>query len=207
MRLLSSLIMSILLIGLVVTVAVASPFIIPHLGTRQVGQGGGNGQAGSEGLSTQEDGETQEEPGPGEPDGSEESGPSASVDFQTVWESSIFSFGFDEPKYLVIQTEEEWDRLWRRTPSPDLQPPTVDFDTHTVLVAILGSARTTGYTIRIDAVAPGEGGGYIVSVETTSPGPRCITGPAFTYPVHMVAMAKSEGPFQFVVASRVADCG
>ncbi len=207
MRLLSGLITSILLIGFMVTVAVASPYITPYLGARQVGEGGIDEQARGDELSTPGDGETEERPGPGEPPNeSENDGPSPSGDFQTVWESSMISFGPEEPTYLVIQTEEEWHALWRGTSALNVTPPTVDFETHTVLVAMLGSVRTTGYTIRITDVFPMEGGGYEVSVKTTSPGVRCITGPAFTYPVHMVSMPKSTGPFQFVVESEVIGC-
>ncbi len=199
MRLVSALVISILLVGLVVAVAVASPFMSSYIGTSQdqagsTGDGGGPSAGGGSGAGDANDGA----------DGGESG---ASVIVEDVWESTHISFGYEEPTYLVIQTEEEWLMLWGRASGFDITPPFVDFRTHTVLAAILGTKPTTGYAIRIDAIAPDENAVYEVNVRVVSPGANCLTGQSLTYPVHMVMIQKSDGPFQFVINPVVVGCG
>jgi len=118
-----------------------------------------------------------------------------SLSLVTVWESTYIEFGVEERTYLAVQSDEEWQALWsaiRTNPAP---PPEVDFTTKTVIVAIFGSANTGGYSIRIDDVAMGPDATVHVQVTTALPGLNCVVTEAFTYPVHMVAIPKSYGPF------------
>jgi hypothetical protein len=131
--------------------------------------------------------------------------PSASV--ETLWRSDLISFGYEEPAYLVIQSEKEWMALWQRVSVEGIEPPKVDFETRTVLVAFYGTAPTTGYTVEIVDVVSGPGGTSVVRVEIGYPGRGCVTAPAITHPVHMVSISKSDGPFGFEVHAASQPCG
>ena len=125
----------------------------------------------------------------------------------TVWESTWIDFGAKDRLNLVVQTEAEWLALWkniRRNPEP---PPEVDFGSRTVLVALFGVAGTTGYSIEIKDVVTTSDATLRVLVETMAPGWNCGTGQALTYPVHMVSIPKSDGPFVFEEETFVYSCG
>ncbi|NIN68074.1 MAG: protease complex subunit PrcB family protein [Anaerolineae bacterium] len=200
MRLVSALVISALLIGLVVAVAVASPYMSSYIGTSadmpgSAGDGGNGPSAGD-----------QSESGDGS-GGSDGDAADTTIAIEDVWESTHISFGYDELTYLVVQSEEEWLVLWGRASGFDGAPPSVDFRTHTVIAAILGMKPTLGYAIRIEGVVLDENGDYVVSVIIVSPGADCLVGQALTYPVHMVSIPKSEGPFQFVFEFETVGCG
>ncbi len=95
--------------------------------------------------------------------------------------------------FLVIQTEEEWEALWDKAGG---EPPTVDFESYTVLVALLGLSPSGGYAIEIMAASGGPDGVF-VRVEATAPGPHCVVIAVITYPAHIVKIPKTDGPFDF----------
>ena len=206
MRLLSSLITFLLLTALLVTVVIASPYLASNLGARpgEVGVG----QTGASGPTTGGEEGAIEGPATGrELGGTDATDSPASISLETIWDGDGISFGFDAATYVVIQSEEEWLALWMRAPVLDLAPPVVDFAIHTVLVAMLGAVRTTGYSIQIEDVAAAGQGTYVAFVQITIPGKVCHTGPAIAYPVHMVSIVKAEGSFQFTEESEIVNCG
>lgn len=140
------------------------------------------------------------------PPGEAGEGDGESVDFETVWRSAYVSFGYEEPTYLVIQTEAEWEALWARANQPRVEPPEVDFATRTVLVALLGTKPTGGYSIDIEGVLPRQDDRYTVSVEIGVPGPTCGVTMALTYPVHMVSIPRDDGPFHFDAGTAIHEC-
>ncbi|MFQ5934653.1 MAG: protease complex subunit PrcB family protein [Dehalococcoidia bacterium] len=204
MRLTSAIAAAALLTAIFVSIGVASHPVFTQVtstGNRE-GQAGPLGDAGdAEPLMGDEQGQ-----GPGSPAGDTEESGAASTLLETIWLSDFPSFGFQEPAYLVIQNEDDWLALWQRAAALELTPPSVDFETQTVLVAALGRVPSTGYTIQIKSVVPDETGGHLVSVEISLPGKDCVVGPAFTDPVHMVSIPKSDGPFQFETQQVVYAC-
>ena len=132
-------------------------------------------------------------------------GGDAAPGLTTVWRSNWLSFGFEGPTYLIIQTQEEWNALWARA-ADGTSAPQVDFASRTVLVAIYGTARTSGYGIEITEVVPTADGTVALRVETSVVGPRCAALEVLTYPVHMVSISKSDGPFRFQTESISVAC-
>jgi len=125
----------------------------------------------------------------------------------TVWQSTYIDFGVEERSYRVVQSDEEWQALWgaiRGNPAP---PPDVDFATQTVIAAFFGIANTGGYSIKIGDILLGQDAAPRVLTETRSPGPGCGTTEALTYPVHMVSIPKSDGPFVVEETAIVYSCG
>ena len=103
----------------------------------------------------------------------------------------------------------QWNTIWgRTTPVPAL--PAVDFTREMVVVAAMGGRSNGGYTIRIDSVTASAGltpgGGALVWVSSTSPGPRCVTTQALTAPVDAVRMPLVGGPINFHERALVTNC-
>src|ERR1051325_10138042 len=62
--------------------------------------------------------------------------------------------GIEAPVRMVLGDSSSWSRLWSQL-QIDLPPrtlPAVDFRKETVLLAAIGSERTSGYGVRIDSV-------------------------------------------------------
>lgn len=100
---------------------------------------------------------------------------------------------------IVIGSQAEWEGQWTRhvsivSPAPPL--PEVDFETHMVLCAFMGTKSSGGYSIKITKYEQ-EGEGWKVYCETTSPSGMATM--ALTQPYHMVKVAKHSQPVEFVV--------
>ena len=127
----------------------------------------------------------------------------STISTTTVWRGSYLDFGFEGPTYLVIQTEEEWGKLWSRVAQ---DPPVVDWETQTVLVAIYGDAPNSGYAIEIEEVILEEAGAGSVKVRVDQAGPSCVTLQVITHPTHIVSVPKSEALFTFHTETIVHVC-
>ena len=121
----------------------------------------------------------------------------------TIWRGSYLDFGFAGRTYLVIQTEEEWSTLWSRVAQ---DPPVVDWETQTVLVAIYDDAPNSGYAIEIEEVILEEAGAGSVKVRVDQAGPSCVTLQVITHPTHIVSVPKSEALFTFHTETIVHTC-
>ncbi len=128
---------------------------------------------------------------------------SESEDMDTVFRSDFVDFGYRSITYLAIQTQEEWETLWEPTGQ---DPPTVNFEANTVLVALLGQMPSAGHSVGIVAVNRSQAG-VVAFVEATAPGAGCLVATVLTYPVHMVEIPKAEGPFTFELKLLTHHCG
>lgn len=103
----------------------------------------------------------------------------------------------------VVGNADEWDRLWQiivrgprqDIPRPDRPLPVVDFSREMLIIAARGQHSTGGYGIEVEAVTETERA-VVVQVGTSNPG-RCGVTLAFTQPVHVVAVPRSERPVVF----------
>ncbi len=121
---------------------------------------------------------------------------------ENILQSDLVGFGYGNVTFLVIQTEEEWEALWSMAGG---DPPTVDFESYTVLVALLGLRHSGGYSIEIEAVNESPEG-VVVQVEATGPGPKCSTTAVITFPAHIVKIPKADGPFHFNLGQSTYGC-
>jgi hypothetical protein len=104
---------------------------------------------------------------------------------------------------LVLRTGLLGMQFWQAhtanvTPAPP--PPAVDFSREMVLVSLLGTRPTSGYGVRITAVA--EKACHLeVTVEGSSIEPLSSTGavmPVITNPFHLVAVPRSLKEVRFI---------
>lgn len=123
---------------------------------------------------------------------------------QPVTATSLYrerNSGLDQPVRCVVRHAEEWAALWaairrRHRESPPAPPPAVDFESSMVLVAGMGARSSTGWGIGITGVRRTESG-VTATVLRSTPG-RCPVGAAFTQPVHVVSIPRTDTPIRFI---------
>lgn len=116
--------------------------------------------------------------------------------------------GFSQPARIVVTSRAQWEAVWRNiagnvTPAPEA--PAVDFRREVVLVAAMGGRPTGGYTVRVEEAAA-DARQVSVRVVEMSPGSRCVVTQAFTSPVDVVKMTRTNLPVRFGVVQQVRDC-
>lgn len=116
--------------------------------------------------------------------------------------------GLSEAARIVVEDAAAWSVLWADLtsgiyPPPELPP--VNFQTHRVVAAALGSRPNGGYAIRVDSLVEFEQGS-LVFVTSQSPGNRCMVTLAITNPVDVVLVPISREPLTFHDQSIVQHC-
>jgi hypothetical protein len=108
--------------------------------------------------------------------------------------------GIREMKQEVVKSADAWEKLWKQhstaAGSSD-KIPAVDFSKEMVVVAMMGTKRSGGYTIEIVDVEARDKT-LKISVKKTSPPPDAMTIQALTAPFHFVAVPKSDLKPEFV---------
>ena len=117
--------------------------------------------------------------------------------------------GIGQAQNFVIKDAAAWHDLWRRiyasqTPVPPV--PDVDFNTQMVVAAALGSKPTGGLDVVLTEAAM-DTGGLVIAVRATSPGAHCIVTEAFTQPIDIARLAKTNGDVRFEQTQHSVDCG
>src|SRR5262245_53835284 len=98
-----------------------------------------------------------------------------------------YTSGVREPLKVVIQTQDEWNSLWKRhssvqaTSSP---APQVDFATEMVAVIFLGEKRTGGYDVEI-IKAERNDSSLCFYYRERSPSPGGVVIQVMTQPYHL----------------------
>lgn len=118
----------------------------------------------------------------------------------------------------VVQTQREWEQLWRQAcgdgsvvpvAAADAQgantPPLVDFAQRTVLATFWGQKNNGGFGTQVEVVEE-RGGEALVRVARVRAGPSCATLQAITYPHDIVVVAKLTAPVRWTFQDRVQDC-
>ena len=106
--------------------------------------------------------------------------------------------GFEEPAEMVIRDQAALEAAWGRVFNQvqGNPAPVVDFGRETVILVALGSRRSGGHTVHVDAVKPA-GDGALVRYTATSPGPGCMTTQSLTSPVDVVRAPRITGTVAF----------
>ena len=110
---------------------------------------------------------------------------------------------------VVIRDQDEWRELWkelfsRQQPVPSL--PDIDFSREMLIVVAMGEVNTGGFTIMVDGVYEKEKQLELV-VKSTGPGKNCMVTQAFTQPVDIVRVSKSDHAVVFRETGVSNDCG
>jgi hypothetical protein len=118
------------------------------------------------------------------------------LSFETV--SSEIYGGYDNHRYLVIESSEEWEKIWNLARGSEIDSlPAVNFSTHTIIAVFMGGRGSGGYGIVIKRITNRENE-IIVHVEETYPG-RMVVTLAFTFPHHIVKVERIQKPIVFEV--------
>ncbi len=111
-----------------------------------------------------------------------------------------YSSGVREPLKIVIQTQDQWNSLWKRHSSMQAissPAPQVDFATEMVAVIFLGEKRTGGYEVEITKAERNDSTLYLYYRER-SPSPGGVVAQVMTQPYHVVKLAKQNVPPVFL---------
>jgi hypothetical protein len=116
--------------------------------------------------------------------------------------------GYPHEKLAVITDAHAWADEWAMIhahvlPSPPL--PTIDFAGTVLVLAAAGPRPTTGYSFTIEEVRA-VNGSLEVDVRELAPGPGCVTGQAFTSPVHVVQVPRTGTTATFTVRRSSYPC-
>lgn len=105
----------------------------------------------------------------------------------------------EEKKNVVIQSRDEWWALIGFEPGPLVLPPPdpIDFEKETLIAVFRGTQPNGCYHVKITGVVKTPDGIRVdYQLRDPRPGEGCTE--ALVYPASLVAMAKNEGPFEFV---------
>src|SRR5262245_4048172 len=111
-----------------------------------------------------------------------------------------YSSGVREPLKIVIQTQDQWNSLWKRHSSVlaiSSPAPQVDFATEMVAVIFLGEKSTGGYDVEITKAERNDSTLYLYYRER-SPSWGGLVTQALTQPYHVVKLAKQDVPPVFL---------
>lgn len=104
--------------------------------------------------------------------------------------------GVRDPLQIVIQTQDEWEKFWKRHSSTEANPPPrpyVDFSTEMVVGVFLGEKSTGGYSVEITKAERSNSNLYIYYREKSPPRDAIVTQ-ALTQPYYLARLAKYDNP-------------
>ncbi len=124
----------------------------------------------------------------------------------TILVSAVTS-GFDEPTQIVVRDGTALADTWRTLHAgvPGNPAPTVDFNSHSVILVALGQRRTGGYSVSIDHVNR-SGDGAVVTYTATSPGQGCMTTQMITSPVLIISVPRVASAVTFTRRDVMSSC-
>jgi PrcB C-terminal len=118
--------------------------------------------------------------------------PAVQISFQTVVRGS--RSGVREPLQIVIRSQAEWDALWKRHVSTEINPaptPAINFDKEIVIGVFLGEKPTGGYDVEIIRVEQTDGA-LVIHYREKNPPPGGIVIQALTQPFHITKAVRDD---------------
>ena len=119
-----------------------------------------------------------------------------------------YNSGIPDSSFTTIRDAVRWEDMWRRLTArhgPPRPPPPIDFNQDMALVATLGTQRTGGYTITIDA-AIDRGTVVEAHVSRRAPGRECGVTAALTAPADVAIVPRREVEVRMLAHDYIADC-
>ena len=101
----------------------------------------------------------------------------------------------DSPRQAVARDNAEWAALWRAH-AGDSAPPTVDFNTRTVVAVFLGSRPSAGFGVEITGTRQ-DNGALIVQWQERRPSRDDIAAQVITSPAVIASVPKHAGEIKF----------
>ena len=101
-----------------------------------------------------------------------------------------------ERREFVVQSEEDWKKLWTRHAPNGAPLPAVDFTSELVVGVFAGQQASAGYQIEIVRIER-ESGGLFVVYRIESPAKDAMVAQVLTQPFHFVRLRNLGLPVQF----------
>jgi hypothetical protein len=114
--------------------------------------------------------------------------------FGTLDEGEASGFPLSSP--LVIQDEDSWSEYWQTHRPEGVPLPPVDFETETVVVAVVGERLEAGDSVEVRRVLPVQLGTIVELVERV-PGDFCSPAERRQTPYHIVVTPRLRSPVGF----------
>lgn len=116
--------------------------------------------------------------------------------------------GIEGPRRTVVRDADAWAELWSEMAGdrePKSEPPPVDFASHMVIVAAMGTRPTGGFSIAIERVYQ-SAERLFVEVRERAPSANCMVTQALTQPADAVVVPRSDLPVSFAESKEIRDC-
>src|SRR5574341_854685 len=117
----------------------------------------------------------------------EASDPDSRVSFVSIEQRS--TSGIVDPREIVIQSEPEWQALWRQHATVGAPLPCVDFATHLVVGIFAGQRPTSGYRVQIVSVER-EHAQITVIYQIEGPAKDAIVAQVLTQPFLLIRLTR-----------------
>lgn len=114
-----------------------------------------------------------------------------------------------EPQNRVIRNESEFKAIWEelfadREPLPE--KPEVDFGSEMVVISVMGTQKSGGYTTEISQ-AGFHDGKLGIKIKQRKPGEECATTASLTNPYHIVKLDRTDSSVEFFEVQTTNECG
>lgn len=106
-----------------------------------------------------------------------------------------------DQRNVVIRDESAWAALWNEHAGPGVAVPKVDFDKQMVIGVFRGPKPSTCHNGGVAGVGFRDGK-LVVGIVDYVPAPGIMCGAAIVYPAHLVTVARSDAPVEFVTETR-----
>lgn len=119
--------------------------------------------------------------------------------------------GISKPLQVVIRDREAWLQMWKQINSKrfdkhPVPPPNVDFSREMLIVVAMGQRTSGGFHIMVDSIYERDNKLEVV-VKNSLPGKNCLVTTAFTEPVDIVRLQKSDLSIVFRETNVARNCG
>jgi len=114
------------------------------------------------------------------------------VSFQTI--AKGYRSGVRESVQIVARNQAEWDALWKRHVSTEINPaptPAINFDKEIGIGVFLGEKPTGGYDVEIIRAEQSDGA-LVLYYREKSPLPGSIVIQALTQPFHIIQVVRDD---------------
>ena len=104
--------------------------------------------------------------------------------------------GVIDRREVVVQSEQQWQKLWNEHSPGGAPPPPVDFTKELVVGVFAGERPTAGHEVEIVRVER-ESGGLSVVYRIESPAKDAMVAQVLTQPFHLVRLPRLGLPVRF----------
>jgi hypothetical protein len=125
----------------------------------------------------------------------EASGADSRVSFVSIEQGSMS--GIVDPREVVVETEQEWQALWRQHAPTGASMPHVDFATHLVAGIFAGQHPTSGYRVQIVSVERENAQITVIYYQIEGPAKDAIVAQVLTQPFLIIRLPRLGLPIRF----------